>query len=137
MLGDVIHYIDRITKSIYKRLLNNEIVKEALEAYRAKRVYKKSYSISAILVGILDDNKEYNEELPSFNYVLANDLRVFNEYLARSTNELYKDIAEIDMSAMNIAYIIVLSIWIYIILRARRGTHTVLIDKGVEANLIS
>lgn len=110
MLGDVILYIDRITKSIYKRLLNNEIVKEALEAYRAKRVYKKSYSISAILVGILDDNKEYNKELSLFNYILANDLRIFNEYLARSINKLYKDIAEINMLAINIAYIIVLSI---------------------------
>ena len=110
MLGDVILYIDRITKSIYKRLLNNEIVKEALEAYRAKRAYKKPYSASAILVGMLDNDEEYNEELPSFNYVLANDLRMFNEYLARSINELYKNITEIDISAMNIAFIMVLSI---------------------------
>ena len=103
-------YIDRVTKSIYKRLLNDETAKEALEAYRAKRAYKKPYSASAMLVGMLDDDEEYNEELPSFNYVLANDLRIFNKYIARSVNELYKDIAEIDISAMNIAYIIVLSI---------------------------
>ena len=103
-------YADRVTKSIYKRLLNDETAKEALEAYRAKRAHKKPYSASAILVGILDDDEEYDKELPSFNHVLANDLRMFNEYPARSINELYKDIAEIDMLAMNIAYIMVLSI---------------------------
>ena len=38
---------------------------------------------------------------------------------------------------MNIAYIIVLSIQIYIILRAYQETYIVLINKGIEANLIS
>jgi hypothetical protein len=70
------------------------------------------------VVGMSDDNEEYNEELPLFNYVLANNLRVFDKYLACSANKLYKDTAEIDMSAVNTAYIMVLSIWIYAILEA-------------------
>ena len=35
--GDVILYTDNVMKSIYKRLLNNKSIKEALEAYRAKK----------------------------------------------------------------------------------------------------
>lgn len=90
-----------------------------------------------MLANIENKDEEYDKDIPLFNHVSANRLWEIDEYLARSASELYKDTSEIDMSAMNIVYIIVLSIWIHTILGARRGTHIVLIDEGTEANLIS
>jgi hypothetical protein len=135
--GDVVLYTDNVTKSIYKRLPNDESAKEALEEYRAKKQREKPYSASAMLANVENEDEEYNKDIPLFNHVSANGLREIDEYPACSTSELYKDTSEIDMSAVNTAYIIVLSIWIHAILGARRGTHIVLIDEGVEANLIS
>jgi hypothetical protein len=135
--GDVVLYADNATKSIYKRLPNDESAKEALEEYRAKKQREKPYGASAVLADVENEDEEYDKDIPSFNHVSANGLREIDEYPARSASELYKDTSEIDMSAVNTAYIMVPSIWIHAILGARRGTHTVLIDEGAEANLIS
>jgi hypothetical protein len=66
-----------------------------------------------------------------------NDIHQLDYYLAPDATELYRDPSEIDMSVLTKSFIMVLGIWVNAILGESKGIYIVLIDKGVEANLIS
>jgi hypothetical protein len=128
-------YIDNVIRSIYKRLLNDNNSKEALEAYCTK---KQLLGSTRALLG----RGEFDKNILSINYMYSSNIhpisiRKLEEYDLPSVNNLYINLGEINISTVTKAYIIVLSIWIYLILGARKGTYVALIDKGIEVNLIS
>jgi hypothetical protein len=101
-------YIDNITRSIYKCLLNDNDSKEVLEAYYTK---KQLLSSARALLG----EEEFDKNTLSINYVYSSDIhstsiRKLEECNLPLANNLYTNLGEIDMSTITKVYIIVLSI---------------------------
>jgi hypothetical protein len=143
--GDVVLYADGAMKAIYKRLPNDDSAMNALKAYRARRSKDLTASSNAVITGTdTEDSEEETEEaIPSINHVHVRpigqigQIQEVDAYEALNAAKLYRNPAEIDLSAATKSYIMVLSIWVDAILSDKRGTYCVLIDKGAEANLVS
>lgn len=133
-------YADEATKSIYKRVPNDDASKEALEAYQAKRNQQRSVGALAATAKSASDEEEgvYDASFPSINAFLDDGLlKAVDNYPAPTATELYKDPKGIDLSAVTEEYIMVPSIWIHAAIGESGRIVAALIDEGAKANLIS
>jgi hypothetical protein len=115
---DVVLYADGATKAIYKRLPNDDSAMNALEAYRARRSKDLTASSNAVITetDTEDSEEETEEAIASINHVQVRpigqigQIQEVDAYEAPDAAELYRNPAEIDLSAVTKSYIIVPSI---------------------------
>ena len=107
-------YADEATKSIYKRVPNDDASKEALEAYQAKRNQQRSVGGALAATAKSGSDEEegvYDASFLSINAFLDNGLlKAVDNYPAPTAIELYKDPKGIDLSVVTKEYIMVPSI---------------------------
>jgi len=80
-IGNVYLYSEGATKAIYKRLLNDDTTRKALEAYRARRLRQQPASTNVVIADATDEEEptkesedEAEEVVASINHIQISDI---------------------------------------------------------------